>query len=207
MAEALNVKVRPAQGKRAARRLRAQGTIPGILYGHGEANVNLAVPTTEISSAVRHGVRVVELKGVVNEKAFIRDLQWDVYGVDILHVDFARVSEHERIELRVAVELRGQAPGLKEGGVVELLVHDLEVECEALRIPEKLEINVNELQLDGSITAGQIKLPPGVTLVSDAETLVVHCILPLVQDEAALLEAGAGEPEVIGRKPEEEPEE
>ena len=128
----------------------AQGTIPGILYGHGEANVNLAVPMRRISSAVRHGIRVVELKGVVNEKAFIRDLQWDVYGVDILHVDFARVSEHERIELRVTVELRGQAPGLKEGGVVELLVHDLEIECEALRIPEKLEVNVNELQLDGS---------------------------------------------------------
>jgi large subunit ribosomal protein L25 len=207
MAEALNVKVRPPQGKRAARRLRAQGTIPGILYGHGEANVSLAVPTNEITSAIRHGARVVELKGVVNEKAFIRDLQWDVYGVDILHVDFARVSEHERIELRVTVEVRGQAPGLKEGGVVELLVHDLEIECEALRIPEKLEVNVNELQLDGSIAAGEIKLPPGVTLVTDPETLIVHCVLPLVQDEAALLEAGAGEPEVIGRKPEEEGEE
>ena len=136
-------------------------------------------------------------------------MQWDIYGVDILHVDFARVSEHERIELRVTVEgPRSRLPSLKEGGVVELLVHDLEIECEALRIPEKLEVNVNELQLDGSIAAGEIKLPPGVTLVTDAqETLDVHRVLPLEQDEAALLEAGAGEPEVIGRKPEEEADE
>ncbi len=131
-------------------------------------------------------------------------MQWDVYGLDILHVDFARVSEHERIELRVAVELRGQAPGLKQGGMVELLVHDLEIECEALRIPEKLEVNVNELQLDGSLTAADIKLPPGVTLVSDPETLVVHCVLPQAEEEGAGAEAGAAEPEVIGRKAEEE---
>ena len=167
----------------------------------------MTVATVEIASAIRHGARVVELKGAVNEKAFIRDLQWDVYGIDILHVDFARVSEHERIELRVTVELRGQAPGLKEGGVVELLVHDLEIECEALRIPEKLEVNVNDLHLDGSITAADIKLPPGVTLISDAETLVAHCVQPLSEDEAAASEGGAGEPEVIGRKPEEESEE
>ncbi len=151
--------------------------------------------------------RVVELKGAVNEKAFIRDLQWDVYGVDILHVDFARVSEHERIELRVAVEIRGQAPGIKDGGVVELLVHELEIECEALNIPEKMGVSVNELQLNGSITAGDIKLLPGVKLVSDPETIVVHCVLPLTQEEPIPGEAGAGEPEVIGRKPEEEAEE
>ena len=206
MAEVLNVHVREPQGKRAARRLRGDGAIPGILYGHGEANVSLAVPALEISTALRRGSRVVELKGALNEKAFIRDLQWDVYGIDILHVDFARVSEHERIELRVAVEMRGQAPGIKAGGMVELLVHDLEVECEALSIPEKIEINVNELQLDGSIAAGDIKLPPGVTLVSDPHTLVVHCVLPLDQEEMAG-EAGTAEPEVIGRKPDEETEE
>jgi large subunit ribosomal protein L25 len=206
MAEALNVEVREPQGKRAARRLRTSGVIPGILYGHGETNVSLAVPKLQIATAVRRGARVVELKGAVNEKAFIRDLQWDVYGVDILHVDFARVSEHERITLQVAVELRGQAPGAKAGGVVELMVHELEIECEALRIPEKLEVNVNELELDGAVTAGQIKLPPGVTLVSDPEAVVVHCVQPVEHDESLGGEGGA-EPEVIGRKPDEETEE
>jgi large subunit ribosomal protein L25 len=207
MAEALNVEVREPQGKRAARRLRSGGAIPGILYGHGEANVSLAVPKLQISTAVRRGSRVVELKGAVNEKAFIRDLQWDVYGVDILHVDFARVSEHERITLQVAVELRGQAPGVKAGGVVELSVHELEIECEALRIPEKLEVSINELELDGAITAGQVKLPPGVTLVSDPDVVIVHCVQPVDHEEALGGEGGGAEPEVIGRKPDEETEE
>lgn len=207
MAEALNVQVRKADGKRVARRLRAQGVVPAVLYGHGESNVSLSVPSTELTAAIRHGSRVVELKGGVSEKAFIRDLQWDVYGLDILHVDFARVSEHERLELQVTVELRGQAAGLKEGGVVELLVHELEIECEALRIPDKITVNVTDLALDGSISAGQIQLPPGVKLISDPDAIVVHCVVPMEQPEAGAEMAGVGEPEVIGRKPDEETEE
>ena len=135
--------------------------------------------------AVRHGSRVVELTGAVKEKAFIRELQWDVYGLEILHVDFARVSEHERIHLRVKVELRGQAPGTKAGGVIEHLLHELEIECEALKIPEKIEVQIGELELDGAIHAGEVKLPPGVELLTDPEQLVVQCTLPMAEQEAA----------------------
>src|SRR5580704_14847508 len=164
MSDALNVQDRPSHGKRNSRRLRATGSIPAILYGHGEASVSLTVSADELGTAVRHGSRVVELKGAVKEKAFIRELQWDVYGLDILHVDFARVSEHERIHLRVKVELRGQAPGVKAGGVIEHLLHELEIECEALKIPEKIEVPIGERELDGMIHAGEVKLPPGVVL-------------------------------------------
>ena len=79
MAEALNVKKRESRGKREAKRLREAGSIPAILYGHGEANESLVIVADEMSSVIRHGGRVVELKGAVNEKAFIRELQWDVY--------------------------------------------------------------------------------------------------------------------------------
>src|ERR1700761_5984275 len=104
MAEALKVEKRQSHGKRNSRRLRATGSIPAILYGHGEANVALTISSDELAAAVRHGSRVVELTGAVKEKAFIRELQWDVYGLEVLHADFARVSEHERIHLRVKVE-------------------------------------------------------------------------------------------------------
>jgi len=153
---------------------------------------------------VRHGSRVVELKGVVQEKAFIRELQWDVYGLQVLHVDFSRVSEHERLQLRVPVELRGQAVGLKSGGVIEHLVHELEIECGALQIPEKIEVPVSELDLDGAIHAGELKLPPGVVLVADPEQVVVQCVLPQAEQEIPGMEAGTAEPEVIGRKAEDE---
>ncbi len=206
MAETLNVKKRDSRGKRESRRLRRGGHIPAILYGHGEANFSLAIPADEMSSVVRRGGRVVDLKGAVNEKALIRDLQWDIYGIKVLHVDFARVSEHERIEVKVSVELRGQAVGVKDGGVVEHLVHEVEIECEALSIPDKLELNVNDLAVDGQLTGADLKLPPGVKLISDPEAVIVHCV-PARDEEALAAPAATGaEPEVIGRKADEEEE-
>ena len=204
MADTLNVKQRKPSGKREARRLRKSGAIPAVLYGHGELNQNLLVVADEMAAVVRRGGRVVDLVGAVTEKAFIRVLQWDVYGIDVLHVDFTRVSEHERVEVKVRVELRGQAAGTKEGGIVEHLIHEVEIDCEALSIPEKLELNINDLQVGGQITAADLPLPPGVTLLSEPETLMVNCVEAREEAEDEALAAGAAEPEVIGRKPEDE---
>ena len=145
MAEVLNVESRDLRGKRNSRRLRRAGAIPCVLYGHGEDVVSLAVRGEQISSALRHGSRLVELRGAVNGSAFIREMQWDAYGKEVLHVDFTRVSLDEKVEVTVLVELRGEAPGVKEGGVVELLQHEIELECPAGSIPEKLELNINHL--------------------------------------------------------------
>ena len=183
--------------------MRRDGHIPAILYGHGEANRSLSVSADEMATVVRHGGRVVELKGVVNEKALIRDLQWDTYGADVLHVDFARVSEHERIEVKVKVELRGQAAGVKDGGVVEHFIHEVEIECEALAIPEKLELPIHDLKVGDSLSASDLRLPPGVKLISDPDVVVVHCVEARGEDEEIAPAGGAAEPEVIGRKAEE----
>jgi large subunit ribosomal protein L25 len=206
MAETLNVTKRDSGGKREARRLRRDGRVPAVLYGHGEANVSLVVGADEMAAVVRHGGRVVELKGSVNEKALIRELQFDVYGTHVLHVDFARVSEHERIEVKVNVELRGQAIGAKDGGVVEHFLHEVEIECEALSIPEKIDLNIQNLKIGDSITAGELTLPPGVTLISDPDAMVVHCVEPRDEEEGGGV-GGVAEPEVIGRKAEEGEEE
>jgi large subunit ribosomal protein L25 len=185
--------------------MRYAGTIPAILYGHGEENQSLTISAEEMSSVVRHGGRVVELKGHVNEKAFIRSMQWDVYGTEVLHVDFTRVSEHERVEVKVSVELRGQAPGVKDGGAVEHIVHEIEIECEALSIPEKIEVSIKELKIGDSITAADVKLPEGAKLLSDPDDVIVHCVVHREEEEGEG-EAGVAEPEVIGRKAEDEEE-
>jgi large subunit ribosomal protein L25 len=205
MAEILDVVPRKADGKRVARRLRTAGSVPAILYGHKEACVALAIKSEQLSSVVRHGTRVVELRGAANEKAFIRDLQWDVYGVGILHVDLTRVSEHERIQVEIKVELRGEAPGIKNGGVLEHLLHEVEIDCEALSIPEKLFVSVNELNVGNSLLASSVVLPAGAKLLTDPDAVVVQCVVPVEVDETAGAEAGA-EPEVIGRKADDEAE-
>jgi len=203
MAEVLTVEVRDVHGKRRVRRMRNSGAVPAVLYGHGQETVSLAVPAKELDAIVRHGGRMVSLTGGVSESALIRELQWDTWGQQILHVDFARISEHERIEVQLTVELRGEAPGVKDGGVLDHQVHELTIECEAGSIPEKISVNINSLELDGSILVSDLELPGGAKAIGSAETIIVQCLAPVIVEEEKEGESVAeAEPEVIGRKQE-----
>lgn len=204
MAEEIQTIARETGGKHVNRRLRGAGNTPAILYGHGEANVCLAVPTESLVTALRHGGRLVTLTGAVNESAFIRDLQWDTYGTHVLHVDFTRISADELVKVQLTIELRGEAPGVKEGGVIEQLIHTVQVECPAGSIPDKLHVNVNHLKLTESIKLGSVELPEKAKMFGDPEAIVVQCIVPVEMPEEEAAEAVPGEPEVIGAKKEEE---
>jgi len=206
MSEVLKVELRQSRGKRHARRMRLAGSIPAVLYGHGEANLSLKARAEQVQAIVRHGARVVDLEGAVSEKAFIRALQWDTYGVDVLHLDLTRVSADEKVQVMVALELRGEAPGVKDGGVVSQLLHQVKIECLAISIPEKLHLSVNALKLGDSLTIGNIELPAGTTMLTELEAVVVQCVEPKAEEELAAPSEGA-EPEVIGRKAEDEEEE
>jgi large subunit ribosomal protein L25 len=206
MSEVLKVEPRTALGKRNARRLRDAGMVPVVLYGHGEQNLSLAAAADQVKAVIRHGARVVDLTGAVSEKAFIRELQWDVYGLDVLHIDFTRVSAGEKVEVTLTVELRGEAPGVKDGGVVNQLVHEIDAECLVTSVPDKLHLSINDLKLGDEFTAARIDLPSGVTLLSDQDQVIVECTQPKAEAEEEISSEGA-EPELIGRKAEEEEEE
>jgi len=199
MAEQLQVEKRDAVGKHHNRRLRESGKIPAILYGHGKENVPLSVPVEELDAAIRHGSRMVELTGAVSESAFIREVQWDTWGMHVLHVDFTRVSAHERVEVELPVELRGEAPGFREGGIVEQLTHRLTIECRADAIPEKLELSINDLGLNESLTAAEVDLPRGAKLLDEPSWVIVSCTPPVEVPEE-VEKVSEGEPEVIGAK-------
>ena len=207
MAEAIEVEIRDWCGKRRNKRSRAAGKIPAVLYGHGKENISLSVPAEKLIAAVRQGTRVVDLTGGVKETALLRELQWDTFGLDLLHVDFTRVSADEKIEVSVSVALRGEAPGSKEGGVIEHLVHEVPIECLAAAIPEKFELNINELNLNETLTAAKLELPEGTKLLIDVETVLAQCVEPAEELEEDVMAADGAEPEVIGRKEEEEGEE
>lgn len=203
MSHALNIEARSQTGKRYNRRLREAGKIPGILYGHGREAVAFQAPSDAIDALIRHNTRVVDLTGDVNEKALISELQWDTFGNHILHIDLTRVSADEKVEVEVAVELRGEAPGVREGGVLEHVLHALEIECLVTEIPEKLSLSVNELKIGGSVLAKNVRLPEGARLLSDPEAVVVHVVEPAAEVEEVEGAEGA-EPELIGRKEGEE---
>lgn len=206
MAENLEVQVRGDLGKRNTRRLRRSGNVPAILYGHGEANVCLAIPGEQVQKAVRHGGRLVNLTGAMTERAFIRDLQWDTFGLEVLHLDLTRVSEHELVEVHVAIELRGEAPGAKSGGVIDHVIHEVAIQCEVTSIPEKLFANINHLELGQAIKVSELELPATVKILAEADDIVVQCVEPVAEVEGEGAEGAPAEPEVIGRKKEDEEE-
>jgi len=199
---------REARGTREARRLRRKGFVPGVVYGHKEATVAISVNGDEIFKGIRHGVRVVDLQaeGKV-QKALIRDAQWDHLGKEMLHVDFARIAADERVVITVPVVLRGTAPGVTAGGVLDQPIHSLSVECLAIKVPESIRVNVSELQMDGVIHVRELVLPEDVKAMADPDAVVVQVKQKLLEPEAAPAPvAEQAEPEIIGRqaKPEEE---
>ncbi|HWG42850.1 MAG TPA: 50S ribosomal protein L25 [Gemmataceae bacterium] len=204
MAESLVIvtEKRDTRGTRTARRLRAEGRVPGVVYGHKEETVSVSVAADLLLSAVRHGARVVDLQsGGALQKAQIAELQWDHLGQEVLHVDFRRVAADERIHVTVPIEVRGIAPGVTAGGVLDQPIHTLSVECAADSVPETIRVNINELQLGGAIHVHELHLPPNVTALADADAIVVHVTLPQAEPEAgAVPGVEQAEPEIIGRK-------
>jgi large subunit ribosomal protein L25 len=206
----LTTQKRDGRGSQRARQLRCQGLVPAVIYGHKEATLSIALGAEELERAIRHGVRVVDLKvDGKTEKAFIRDVQWDHLGKDLLHVDFTRVSADERITVTVPIELRGTPPGIGAGAVLDQPLHTLQVECLALQVPETIRVNVAELQLEHPIHVRDLTLPPGVKALGDPEAIVVQLKPVMVEPEAAPAAAPVAEtaePEVIGRQKAEEEE-
>lgn len=201
MSDTLQVTLRSTTGSREARRLRRSGMVPAILYGHGEACVGLAAKQDALLAAIRHESRIVNLEGAVKTGALIRELQWDTYGKEPIHVDFVRVSASERIRVKVPVDMKGECPGQKAGGVLALVVHEIELECTADHVPERLHAQVGHLELGHAIKVRDLELPPGARALADADDTVVTCMLP---GKKGLDESGVpAEPEVIGRKAEE----
>ena len=207
MAEAVKIQVEsrdPAKnkgtGSRVSRRLRKAGKIPAIVYGHKQAPVPIAIAKEAVADMIKRHIHLAELQiDGATETVLIRDVQWDYLGKEILHLDFARVSVGESIDTTVPIELRGTAPGVAAGGILESLHHTVHVSCRADAIPDSLRVDISALQIGQAIHLRDIQLPEGVTLKDDPEALVVH-ITTKVADAPSTDVAEGIQPEVI--KPE-----
>ncbi len=164
----------------------------------------LNVKESDLGKVIEHGSHIVELTGTVKESALIKNIQWDAFGSSVLHLDLARVSATEEVEVTLPIELKGEAPGTHEGGVVKFQTHEITIACPANQLPDKIELRINDLKLDDLISAGDIELPPGVKLISAAEEPIVGCSLPVEAPEETGDAAEGAEPEVIGSKDKDE---
>jgi large subunit ribosomal protein L25 len=203
-AEARDPQKNKGTGSRVARRLRAQGRIPAIIYGHKQAVVPISLSRDSVWEMIKKSTHLAELVlGDTTEIALVREVQWDHLGKEILHLDFGRVSADEAIETEVRIDVRGIAPGIAEGGILEQLVHSVRVTCRANAIPDAIKIDVNNLHLNEAVHVKDLTgLPEGVKIVdADDDLLLVHVTSRAAAAEPAPSEAEAAvQPEVI--KPE-----
>jgi large subunit ribosomal protein L25 len=199
MADLLEVKKRDRVGSSASQKLRRAGQVPVVLYGHGEENEHLSVPSMQVKTLLRRHAKTVELAGDIKETALVSNVHWDPLGIEVLHMDLIRVNLKELVEVAVPISTHGDPVGLREGGVLIENTHDVLIRCPAGAIPESVGLNVNELHLGGHLLAGDLELPDGVELITAADTMIVHVEEPKVALEPEEAAVEGAEPEVIAK--------
>jgi large subunit ribosomal protein L25 len=220
MRQEITIEAEPRQlrGKNEARRLRARGSAPAVLYGPGGDAVAVAIDPKEINRILRstsgpNTIFNVAVKNGENTPAMIVDWQNDPIKSTLLHVDLKRIDLTQRIRVKVPVHHVGEPQGVKlQGGLLEMITREIEIECLPNEIPENFTVDVSELMIGQSIRAGDIPLSGSMKLESPADSVISHVIMLKAEEEpaaAAVVEGAApaapSEPEVIkkGKKEEE----
>jgi large subunit ribosomal protein L25 len=183
---------RESFGKGAARKLRATGKIPAVVYGHGTEPRHIALPAHQIGLILRKANAVLDLQiDGKSQLALVKDVQKDPVHQVIEHLDLIVIKKGEKVQVEVPVHVEGEsAPGT----IADLDQHTLSLEAEATHIPERVIVNVEGLEEGTQILAGAVELPKGATLLTDPESLVINVHTPQKVDlgeEAA--EAAEGE--------------
>lgn len=207
----LKAKIREEIGKEAVKKLRHQGFVPAVAY-KGKNSISIKVPAKDFLDVIntKAGENVVINLQVEGKKAsrtvIIKEIQYHPIKGDTLHIDFNEISLTEAITVKVPIKVLGEAEGVKEGGVLEHIFWELEVECLPTQIPEDIPVDVSSLKIGDSILVKDLQVPAGVKILSDPETTVISVAVPHVEEaEVVKPEEELVEPEVImEKKPKEE---
>jgi large subunit ribosomal protein L25 len=205
-------------GKNAARRLRKQGLIPAVLYGEGMSTVPLVLAKKDVIAILKSDTGENTIFKVAfdskGQDAMFKDVQIDASTDELIHADLIQISMDKAIRVNVPILLQGDPIGVKtEGGFVDFMTREVEIECLPKDIPENIKIDIGPLHLHQSVKVGEVAAPEGVKLISDLSSVVVLIGLPHKEEEVAKpVEEGAvaaepTEPEVIKKERAEKPEE
>lgn len=205
----LHVESRPGNGTSAARALRSQGRVPLVLYGHGSPPESLSAELRAFEDLLGHGGRTGMITltdgGKTKDTALVREIQRDPVSRRIIHADLLRVSAHENVRTRVPVVTKGSARGVRDfGGVMDVLLHEIEIEGPVDSLPSQLDVDVTELGLHEHVVAGDIALPAKFALVTASDAVII-AIEPSktahqLEEAAAPTLEEAPQPEVIGEE-------
>ena len=205
MNASLNAQSRTGSGKGDARKLRAAGRVPVVVYGHGDANQSLSVDALELEKllsriSVENTIIDVAVEGGSTTRALIREVQMHPFKPEVLHLDMLQVHADEPIRLHVPVRVVGTPDGVRNGGgVMDQVLYDLDVQCLPRDIPDAIEVDVSNLGVGESARVHDLTAPAGVTILNDGELPVVSVLAPTVPSlevEGAAVETGT-QPELV----------
>ncbi len=196
---------RTETGKNANRRLRAQGLVPGVVYGPGQQAVSVAVSPKQIGAILRSArgentLFDLELAGS-RKKVILKEYQCEPVGGHILHADFYEVALDKPLRVKVPIELQGTPVGVKvEGGLLDFITREIDVECLPADIPEKVVVDVTPIELGKHLRVGEIRPPEKARILTDAELVVAHVVTRRAEEVAAPAAAAAeGAPEAAAK--------
>jgi large subunit ribosomal protein L25 len=171
----ISAQTREKVGTRYSRRLRQEGRLPAVIYGHKSNPVAISVDETETISHITHGAHVMEIdvEGGSTETCLVKDLQFGYLGDNVVHVDFTRVDLDEIVTIIVKLDLRGQLAGTKKANTAMVTdLNDVEVSCPVRHIPEAFRVDLESF--DESVTVGDIELPEHVTILTNPDSNIAH---------------------------------
>jgi len=175
-AQVLKAEVRQHSGTKDSAKLRKQGQIPVIVYGHKQQPMSISLDKRSFVDELHLGHRLMEVQiADKKETVLVKAVQYDHLGSEIIHVDLMLVDVTEMVKVTVPIEFKGTAKGTHEGGMVEIHSDRIEVECLVTNIPERITFSIKEMVLGDSIHAKDIQIPEGVKLISSPELLMATC--------------------------------
>lgn len=202
MAIAMKADERAVKTKGDLRQLRAGGMVPGTVYGKLlSASSAISVREKDLKSLLRtqpNAVLELEVPGQGKHSVMVADVQRDSLSGGILHVDFHQINMNEVVRANVRIEHMGDSAGVREGGVLSVVLHELEVQCLPGDIPESVEVDISSLGIGESLQVKDIKLPQGVEASSDAELVVLTVLAPqkeLTEEESEAQDVASEEAE------------
>lgn len=192
----LNAQTREKLGTAESRRLRRAGQVPGNVYGHKEGPLSITVAAEDVSLLVHDGHRVVDLQlEGGSQTTMFRDVQWDAFGNNILHFDLLRIDAEEMVTVQVPIEVRGIAPGVLAGGVLDQQLNEIEMEVKTLDMPDTIRVRVTELNIGDAIHVSDLDLPESAVVSLPGDTLIVQVNEPVVEVDDEEEVEGEEEPE------------
>jgi large subunit ribosomal protein L25 len=205
-------KPRTQTGTHAVDKLRREGKVPGVVYGHQFGDpLPVIIEARDLRSAL-HGhninsVFTLEIEGRGSMPVMVHERQLDVVSKHLIHIDLHAVNLNESVEANVALVAVGSAPGVKEGGVLDLVMREVAVEALPGNIPEQIEVDVSGLSIGDTIHVRDLRVPEGVTIAEEPDEIVCSLLPPAkAEEEVAVVAPELVQPELIGEKKPEEPE-